>query len=150
MFCGKQNEEKIEKVQKRALRFMYKDYEHEYNTMLELYKCDSIKLVTLRTLACEVFKCIHEISPAYQWDIFTKNPAPREGRNSNELINPKYNTVKHGFLSFRFYGSRLYNQIPNEIRQVSDINEFKKLLKNWKGPTCKCERCIYYITSNMY
>ena len=34
MFCGKKNSEKLEKIQERALRFVYSDFKSDYSTLL--------------------------------------------------------------------------------------------------------------------
>jgi hypothetical protein len=47
---------KIEKIQERALRFIYEDYENTYENLLNKSKLPSLKIRRLRTIAVETFK----------------------------------------------------------------------------------------------
>jgi hypothetical protein len=141
-FSSKASEEKLECIQKRALRYIFKDYEHDYHDMLRIYDFPSIKLKRLRILVCEVFKCVKKLCPEYLWSVFEEN---RVSRRDNMLVLSQWNTVRNGFLSFHYYGARLYNQLPPEMRAMEAIEPFKNALKNWKGPTCKCDKCSIYF-----
>jgi hypothetical protein len=144
-FCSKENEVKIENVQKRALRYIYKDYKNAYDDMLKMYEFESIKLSRMKMLACEVYKCIHKINPPYLWDIFAFNKGRDMDTLTLKLTLPAYKTVRNGYLSFHYYGSRLYNQLPNKIKEKETLTAFRNALKDWKGPKCKCDRCLLYF-----
>jgi hypothetical protein len=55
-FCSEKNTNKIEKIQERALRFIYEDNEN----LLEKYKLPFLKNRRLKTIAVETFKIIHK------------------------------------------------------------------------------------------
>jgi hypothetical protein len=52
-FCNKSNTSKLEKIQARALRFIYEDYESTYDELLEKAKVPSLKVRRMRTMAFE-------------------------------------------------------------------------------------------------
>jgi hypothetical protein len=52
-FCGKQNTKKIEKIQERALRFIYDDFQNSYEFRLEKSKLPSLKTRRMHTIALE-------------------------------------------------------------------------------------------------
>ena len=58
-FCNEQNCKKIEKIQERALRFIYDDYSSDYNQLLVKSNLPSLKTRRMRTMALEVFKIIN-------------------------------------------------------------------------------------------
>ena len=88
-FCSEKNTKKMEKIQERALRFIYNDYVLNYEELLEKSKMPSLKVRRLRSIAIETFKIIHKESPIYLHDLVNiKLEAPRSlysspGYNNN-------------------------------------------------------------------
>ena len=68
-FCGETNTKKIEKIQERALRFIYNEYTSRYEDLLCKSKLPSLKVRRLRTFALEVFKIINKDCPVYLFDL---------------------------------------------------------------------------------
>ena len=62
-FCGEVNTKEIEKIQERALRFIYNEYSKK-ETLLSKSKLPSLKVRKLRTIALEVFKILNKQTPA--------------------------------------------------------------------------------------
>ena len=64
-FCGKRNTSKIEKLQERALRFVFNDFTSSYDNMLEKAELTKLTLscIKKKTLALEVYKALHGHSP---------------------------------------------------------------------------------------
>ena len=65
MWRGKQA--KFERLQKRALRFIYNDYNRSttYQQLLARAGLPSLELNRLRKLALEAYKAINNLSPGY-------------------------------------------------------------------------------------
>ena len=62
-FCGENNTKKMEKIQERALRFIYEQYDCNYEELLLKSGLPTLKIRRLRTMALEVFKIIYKKSP---------------------------------------------------------------------------------------
>ena len=73
-FCGEVNTKKIEKIQERALRFIYQDYNFSYDTLLGKSKLPSLKVRRLRTIALEAFKILNNQTSVYLSDILIYKP----------------------------------------------------------------------------
>ena len=58
-FCGKMNNQKIEKIQERALRIIYDDYISTYDELLEKAGTNTLLINRLRLLALTVFKSLN-------------------------------------------------------------------------------------------
>ena len=71
-FCSISDTKKIEKMQLKALRHLYKDYTSSYEMLRE--KCNRPMLLIERQKAMllEVYKCIHELGPRYRHDMFSQ------------------------------------------------------------------------------
>ena len=48
--------------------------------------------------------------------------------------------------SISFLGSKIWNIFPDEIKQQTSLNSFKKSFENWKPQDCSCRLCKVYIT----
>jgi hypothetical protein len=59
----------MEKIQERALRFIYEDYDSSDEDLLQKSKLPSLKIRRIRTIAIETFKIIHRKSPQYLHDL---------------------------------------------------------------------------------
>ena len=57
-FCTDKNSKKIEKVQERALRFVYDDYTSSYINLLEKALVPSLQIRRIRTMALETYKIV--------------------------------------------------------------------------------------------
>jgi hypothetical protein len=62
-FCTEKNSKMLEKVQERALRFVYEDYNSSYEELLHIAKVPSLQIRRIRTMALETFKIVNEIAP---------------------------------------------------------------------------------------
>ena len=131
MFCGKSNCKKLEKVQERALRIIYKDNISTYVALLDQSGVLPLYLLRLKHLAIETFKCIKGYNPKYLNDMFTKKRQNYNLRDSDLLVQKKFNTFKYGYKSFSYYGAKLWNSLPNDLKCVSSTNAFKVSIDKW-------------------
>ena len=54
---------------------------------------------------------------------------------------PKFNKIAYGRNSFTYYGSHLWNNLPNEFKQSVDYQTFVRMISKWEGPKCSCSLC---------
>ena len=69
-FCGETNTKMLERLQYRALRFVFDHHESDYEDLLSRANMPSLELGRLRGLCTEVFKCINNLAPQYMCDLF--------------------------------------------------------------------------------
>ena len=140
-FCGEANTKKIEKIQERALRFIYSDYSSSYESLLIKYQLPSLKVRRLRTIALESFKILNNLSPAYLNDLLTFKKHSYSFRYQKTVEVPQVRTVKHGSRSFRSAAAKIWNSLPQDLREISTFNVFKNQINAWSGGTCTCSFC---------
>jgi hypothetical protein len=68
-FCNKNNTSKLEKIQERALQFIYDDFVSSYDELLVKAKIPSLKIRRMRTMAIECFKISNKLSPTCLHDL---------------------------------------------------------------------------------
>ena len=71
-------------------------------------------------------KCIKETNPTYLNDLFSGQASDYQHRDSSRFIQPKCNTFKFGFKSFRHFGAKLWNVLPVDIKQSVSLYPFLK------------------------
>ena len=70
MFSSTQSLNKIENLQKRALRFLYDDFEASYEDLLSKGGKSKMNVRRLRTLCVEIYKTLNDLNPSFMNNIF--------------------------------------------------------------------------------
>ena len=140
--CGATNTKKLEKVQHRALKFVFKDYTSSYEDLLERAKLPTLELGRLRAIATEVYKAYNKLSPEYINSLFTPNTSRYNLRRRENVRLMTNRTTRHGLHSFRHTGGKIWNQLPQNLKEASDFKTFKFLIKTWtNNDSCECTFC---------
>jgi hypothetical protein len=134
--CGATNTAKLEKLQFRALKFVYLDYTSSYESLLARANLPDFELSRL-----EVFKAYNKLSPPYMTDLFDSNvPIHSYNLRHNNMIHTHRRTTKYGLHSFNHVGITIWNKLPNHMRASTDYKVFKSMIKTWSGK-CSCAFC---------
>ena len=151
MFCGKTNLNKLEKLQEKALRFVFRDTTSSYENLLTRGYFLPLSQYRIRCLAIEVYKCFNGLNPDYLNNLFKQPCLKYELRDSHRLEQPKFNTFTYGLRSFRYYGSKLWNVLPFSVKNTKELHVFKKNIIEWCHSTqCRSldvfwhSDCIYF------
>ena len=139
MFCNSKLIKKQECIQKRALRFLYDDYESDYEHLLAREDKPTIQLRKLRFLAIEIFKTINNLNPTFMKEIFTLNTSRDVSRN--KLVVKTQKSKGYGTDTLRSLGPKIWNHMPSDIKNSENLDIFKTLIKTWSGPVCRCSNC---------
>ena len=111
MFSSAKSLNKVESLQKTALRFLYEDYVLSCEELLQKAGKETMKVNRLRSLCIEIYKLINNINPTYMNEIFKLRKISRAVR-SNYKLNldvPTINQVSFGGKSLRYYGPKIWN-----------------------------------------
>jgi hypothetical protein len=141
-FCGEQNTRKLEKIQERALRFIYNDHASNYDSLLERSKMPTLKMRRLKTMAIETFKIINNQCPLYLNDLICIKEQSYSFRYSKTAFIPQVRTTSYGLHSFRSSAPKLWNTLPQHFRDETNFNHFKSMINAWNGETCSCSFCM--------
>ncbi len=71
--CSKSDTKKVQKVQDRSLCFIYRKFESDYKSLLNLDERSSLYMDRLRTIVTEVYKAINGMSPEFLQDLFLRS-----------------------------------------------------------------------------
>ncbi len=70
--CGIQNSRNVEKIQEKALRFVYEEYESTNDILLKKGNHDILYIGHLINKVTEIFKALHGSTPIYIRDLWRK------------------------------------------------------------------------------
>ena len=62
-------------------------------------------------------------------------------RRQQTVEIPQVRTTYFGLHSLRYAGATLWNELSDAIRAQTNLNQFKSLINNWNGNSCRCGSC---------
>jgi len=139
-FCGLVQTSKMERIQYRALKYVYSDFESSYQELLDRAKLPTLELSRKRAVLIEVFKALHKLSPSFMWDLFKIKTTPYDLRHGEQL-HIEQSKTKSGQQTLSKFGASLWNKLPCEIKVIEDLGTFKSLINQWNDNACKCSMC---------
>ena len=161
MFCDRSLNHKINRLHERSLRLAYNDYSSTFQDLLIKDKTVTIHQRNLRALAIEMYKISHDLSPDFMKDILTKthdsyptrsncnvkieNDGSISHSQKSNFRTPKVNTVTFGLESFRCLGPKIWKLVPDNLKEIDSLQDFKEALKNFTFNKCPCRLCKDYI-----
>ena len=115
MFHGRQTNDKINKLHERALRIVYNDTIVSFEELLLKDKTFTIHHQNIQSLAIETCKAVNNLLGENHSEIFVRNNQNQNLRSESELPVPSINTVFKGLNSISYFGSVIWNSIPDKL-----------------------------------
>ena len=129
--CGSRNTKRIEKVNERALRYVYKDKTSVYHELLQRIGLGTmLENRRVQDMLITINACFQGTAPTYIKELVKMRNNKYYLRGNNTLSLPKVNTTKHGLNSFRYFAAKQWNNIQNELRLKAGGLEFNKQVRN--------------------
>ena len=138
---------RINKIHERALRIVYKDYDLSFESLLE--KSGSVKIHhrNLQTLATEMYKVIHDLSPTLMNEIFQLKSCTYNLRQNRTFKTHNVKSVYNGTETASYLGPKIWDLVPNEIKTSTSLSIFKSKIKHWIPNDCPCRLCKVYVAN---
>ena len=123
MFSNAVSLKKIENLQKRALKFLYKSYNTSYKDLLLKSGFSSMNVKRLRTLCVEIFKTLNNLNPSFMKEIFVLRQMDRPvlEKYKLNLDIPSYNQLTFDCKALTFLGLKTWNSLPYHIKSVENL-----------------------------
>ena len=129
MFYSRKTNNRINKLHERALRLVYRDYESTFEDLLTKDGSFTVHHYSIQTLATELYKVYNNISQTTFGELFTRNNNGYYLRSKSGFVFPQIRTVLKGSNSIRCFGPIIWNLIPEELKNVTSLNTFKKEIR---------------------
>ena len=131
MFTRSGNIRKLDRLQHRALRFVYNDFDASYSDLLLRSNTMSVTVYLKYVLSIEVFKCINNLSPDYLCNMFTVKDNKYDMRDNSRLIQSRFKSIRYGYNSFKYYGAKVWNELPPDVKSCTTLREFKHMCQEY-------------------
>ena len=142
MFCSKPAHQLLCKTQHKALKARLNDFTLSFEESISKTKSVPIHLKNLQLLACEVYKTLNHLNAEIMWDTLEfKRPNKYKLKRGRNLGIPKASSVS-AMNSFDFRASLLWNNIPNDRKELKTLKEFSDAVQSL-DLYCKCRNCTY-------
>ena len=143
MFCSRGMNRKINHIHERALRLVYQNYTITFEELLIRDKTVCIHHRNIQKVAIEMFKVKNNMCPEIVLNLFCKNANPR---SSAYFYRPNVNKVYKGEHSLRYFGPIVWDiMVPEKIKSLSTLVEFKREIAGWVPDNCPCRLCKDFI-----
>ena len=125
-FCGKRLSDKLEKLNERALRFVYRDYSTPYETLLIKNGHTTLVNQRLGKMMGTVFRAVNNnnISASIS-ELLMLRSSSYNLRGHAILTLPKVSSTTYGLNSWSYRASKLWNSLPNSLRMLNNYKTFK-------------------------
>ena len=105
----------------------------------------SIHHRNIKALATEMFKVKNNIAPEIMKELFAPKISSYDLRNNDSFKRRSVNSVWHGTESVSYLGPKVWDLVPNEIKEFESLNGFKSKIKRWVPEGCPCRICKIYL-----
>ena len=145
MFHSRNLNNKINRIHEWALRLVYQN-NLTFSELLDLDNSVKVHQKNLQVLVTEIYKVKNGIAPEMMKNIFELQNTSYNLRSScSQFRRENIKTVHYGLQSVRYLGPKIWELVPNNIKDSNSLSKFKKLIKSWKPEACPCRLCKTYI-----
>ena len=136
-YSSETNIGKVQRMQNRAARAIYGIYDYINVRGIDLLRDMNVMNVKQRRdyfMALLIFKSIHGLAPEYlcneiSMKIEVSQRLTRHD-NENDVFVPDVNT-EIAKCSFLYQGPTVYNKLPHHIKECTDLEGFKNMVKRY-------------------
>ena len=124
------NTKKWERVNERALRFVYKDKKSSYDRLLNWIGLHStLEGHRIQDMLITINSCFQEKAPTPIVNLLKVKDTKYNLRGTNMLFLPKVRSTKHGLRSFRYFHAKTWHALPDSIRAMAGTREMPRKIK---------------------
>ena len=129
-FSNKSAIAKLEKVNERALRFVFNEKQTPFSELLNKIGLPSLENQRLARIVCTVFNAINnEHAPKSIKELIGLRNNKYNLRGSDISKRPKASTTTYGLKSWRSTAPKLWNSLPDLSRTVTTYKGFKNSIR---------------------
>ena len=129
----------------RFLLIVYSDKKSTFEKLLETDRSLLIHTRNLQILATEFFKETKDLTSTIFSEIFSKRCVHYNLRHASKFSVPNVKSTFPGIKSLSNVGPKIWDLVPNELKELSNLSAFKKAIEKWETQNCPCRICKKYL-----
>ena len=99
----------------------------------------------------EMFKVHTKTFPEIMQEIFlVKEQGNYNLRNQTDFLIPQVKSASYSLKSIRVLGPKIWESLPNDLKNKELFDSFKTTIKRWKPESCPCRLCKTYLQNIGY
>ena len=144
MFHSRKLNNRINKIHERSLRIIYDDSKLTFRELLDKDNSITIHERNIQILAIELYKVVNGMSPEIMSEVFPLKKSIKYF-SKNPFITRNIHTERYGTETLAHLGPKIWDIIPNNLKEETSLKSFKNKVKKWKPEKCPCKLCKTYI-----
>ena len=129
-FCRASDTRRLERIQERGLRAVYKDTKSSYHQLLNRANLPTLLNRRLQDICVLMYKVKHtKMCSEAITNIFKPRDSCYSLRNSDFLL-PRFNTVSFGKHSLRYLGPILWSKLDKNDKTCKSLSDFRNRMRN--------------------
>ena len=92
-----------------------------------------------------MFKVENDVALEIMIEIFAPKISFYDLRNNDSFKRRRVKSVWHGTQSVSYLSPKIWDLVPNEIKESESLNGFKFKIKRWVSEGCSCRICKMYL-----
>ena len=145
MFCSRTSNNMINKVHERALRVLLNDYESDFGKLLHINNGVCNHHRNIQTLLIEILKIEKGFAPPIMASILKGRNKTYSVRNFQEFETERKIILYFGLKTISYRSPQLWSLLPEHMRQLNSLDQFKRSVSQWVCNTCPCRLCKVYL-----
>ena len=136
---------KLNSLHERALRITQGYRSSLFENLLQNDNSISIHHRNIQALVTKMFKFKNKIALEIMKYLFAPKMSSYDLRNNDSFKRRRVSCVWHGTESMSYLGPKIWDLVPNEIKESESFNGFKFKIKRWVPEGCVCRICKMYL-----
>ena len=137
--------QKTNNLHERALCLIYCDHSSDFQELLQRDNSVTIHQNSIQAIAIMIYKVVNNIAPTIVSELFSFSNVNYNLRSGSQFHQPFANTVWNGQQTMSYLGPKIWNMVPEEMKQKSSLFAFKREIKQWVLDNCPCRICKNYL-----
>ena len=83
-------------------------------------------------------------------DVLQTRTLPHNLRSQTDFAKSFVNTIRFGLNSLHYFVSKVWNMVPPDIKNASNLHVFKNKIRKWEPKECHCDLCRPYVSNLVF
>ena len=141
MFCSRASDNMTNKIPEGALRLILNDQITDFDTLLQNNNDTCNHHRNIQTLMVEIYKIKINLNLPIMDFMFERRNSTYNLSIFQVFETKRKRTVKMGLEALNYKSPQLWSILPENLRQINWLVQFKESFRKWDCIDCPCRLC---------